>query len=65
MLETLLSSAGGSASSWGATIPHTSWLKKNQNIQQKQPCNKFNKDFKKWSMSKEIFKKRKLLLTPE
>ena len=30
---------------WGAKIPHTSWLK-NQNIKQKQYCNKFNKDFK-------------------
>ena len=29
----------------GAKIPHTSWPK-NQNIKQKQYCNKFNKDFK-------------------
>ena len=29
----------------GAKIPHASWLK-NQNIKQKQYCNKFNKIFK-------------------
>ena len=28
-----------------AKIPHASWPK-NQNIKQKQYCNKFNKDFK-------------------
>ena len=31
---------------WGAKTPHASWPK-NQNITQKQYCNKFNKDFKK------------------
>ena len=31
----------------GAKIPHSSWPK-NQNIKQKQYCNKCNKDFKKW-----------------
>ena len=35
----------GSISGWGAKIPHAS-ESKNQNIQQKQYCNKFNKDFK-------------------
>ena len=30
----------------GAKIPHGSWPK-NQNIKQKQHCNKFNKDLKK------------------
>ena len=34
-----------------AKIPHESWPK-NQNIKQKQYCNKFNKDFFKWSTSK-------------
>ena len=32
----------------GAKIPHAS-LPKNQNIKQKQYCNKLNKDLKKWS----------------
>ena len=32
---------------------------KNQNIKQKQYCNKFNKHFKKWSTSKKILKKKK------
>ena len=31
---------------WGARIPHTS-PSKNQNLKQKQYCNKFNNDFKK------------------
>ena len=31
--------------SWEAKIPHPSWPK-NQNMKQKQYCNKFNKDFK-------------------
>ena len=37
---------------WGAEIPCAS-CPKNQNIKQKQYCNKFNKDFKKemWSDS--------------
>ena len=41
------SSVGGAGSipGWGARIPHTS-RPKNQNIKQKQYCNKFNKDFK-------------------
>ena len=32
-------------------IPHALWLK-NQNIKQKQYCNKFNKDFKKAHIKK-------------
>lgn len=32
--------------SWGANIPHVSWPK-NQNMKQKQCCNKSDKDFKK------------------
>ena len=35
----------GSIPGWGVKIPHASWPK-NQNIKQKQYCNKFNKDFK-------------------
>ena len=40
------SNVGGAGSSpgWGARIPHTS-RPKDQNIKQKQYCNKFNKDF--------------------
>ena len=41
------SGAGGTGSSvpgWGTKIPHASY--KNQNIKQKQYCNKLNKDFK-------------------
>ena len=46
-LKTSLSIAGGAGliSGRGAKIPHASWPK-NQNIKQKQYCNKFNKDFK-------------------
>ena len=48
MVKTLPSSAGGMGSipGWGTMIPHATWSK-NQNIKQKQYCNKFNKDFKK------------------
>ena len=35
----------GSIPGWGAKISQASWPK-NQNIKQKQSCNKFNKDFK-------------------
>ena len=47
MVKTLPSNAGGAGSIPGqeAEIPHASWPK-NQNIKQKQYCNKFNKDFK-------------------
>ena len=42
----------------GAKIPHSSWPK-NQNIIQKQYCNKFNKDFKKMvHIKKKILKKK-------
>ena len=48
VVKTLPSNAGGAGSipGQGAKIPHTLWPK-NQNIKQKQFCNKFNKDFKK------------------
>ena len=36
----------GSIPGWGAGIPHASWLE-DQNIKQKQYCNKINKDLKK------------------
>ena len=47
VVETLPSNAGGEGSirGWGAKIPHA-LLPKNQNIKQKQYCNKFSKDFK-------------------
>ena len=47
VVKTLPSNIGGLGSmpGWGAKIPHASWPK-NQNIKQKQYCNKFNKDFK-------------------
>ena len=35
-------------------IPHASWPK-NQNIKQKQYCNKFSKDFKNGPHQKKIF----------
>ena len=50
VVKTLPSNAGGAGSipGQGANIPHASGpKKKNQNIKQKQYCNKFNKDFKK------------------
>ena len=46
VVETLPSSAGGVdlIPGQGAKVPHAS-RPKNQNIKQKQYCNKFNKDF--------------------
>ena len=48
MVNTLPSNAGGAGSipGQGAKIPHA-LRPKNQNIKQKQYCNKFNKDLKK------------------
>ena len=47
MVKTSPSNAGGAGliPGWGAKIPHAS-QPENQNIKQKQYCNKFNKDFK-------------------
>ena len=47
VVKTLSSNAGsaGSIPGRGAKIPHAS-RPKNQNLKQKQYCNKFNKDFK-------------------
>ena len=41
----------GSIPGWGAKISHAS-ESKNQNIKQKQYCNKFNEDFKMVHMKK-------------
>ena len=42
-----------------AKIPRSTWPK-NQNIKQKQYCNKFNKRLQKWSkLKKKILKKKK------
>ena len=53
VVKTLPSNAGGVGSipGWGAKIPHASGPK-NQNIKQKQDCNKFNKDFKNGPLQK-------------
>ena len=55
-VKTSPSNAGGVGSipGWGAKIPHASWPK-NQNIKQKQYCNKFNKDLKKEKKKKEMW----------
>ena len=47
VVKTLPSNAGGTCSIPGreAKIPYTLWPK-NQNMKQKQYCNKFNKEFK-------------------
>ena len=57
VVKTLPSNAGdrGSIPCWGTKISHGS-MPKNQNIKQKQYCNKFNKDFKNGS-HKKYFKK--------
>ena len=57
VVRTLPSNAGGAGSipGQGAKIPHASWPK-NQNIKQKQYCNKFNKDFKNSPHQKKFFK---------
>ena len=59
MVETSPSSAGGAGSipGQGAEIPHALGPK-NQNIKQKQCCNKFSKDFKIGPHQK-MFKKNK------
>ena len=44
----------GSIPGQGAKTPHD-LQPRNQNIKWKQYCNKFNKEFKKWSTSKKIF----------
>ena len=58
MVKTLPSNSGGAGSipGWGTKIPRAS-QPKNQNIKQKQYCNKFNKDFKNGPHPKNLFKK--------
>ena len=51
----------GLITGWGAKIPQAS-QPTNQNIKQKQYCNKFNKDFKNGPYQK-IFKKMKSIKT--
>ena len=61
MVKTSPSNAVGAGSIpvRGAKIPHALWPK-NQNIKQKQYCNKFNKDFKFGPhQNKKILKKNK------
>ena len=49
----------GSIPGWGAKIPHAS-RPKNQNIKQKQYCNKFNKDFENDPHQKNLRKKKEM-----
>ena len=60
MVKNLPSNAGGAGSipGQGAKIPHAS-RPKNQNIKQKQYCNKFNKDFKNGPHQKKKKKRKK------
>ena len=64
MVKTSPSNAGGAGliPGWGAKIPHASWPK-NQNIKQKQYCNKFNKDLKKGPHQKKIVIQTKIKIT--
>ena len=54
MVKTLPSNAGGAGliPGQGTKIPHASWSK-NQNVKQKQCCNKFNEDLKNDPYQKE------------
>ena len=66
MVKTLPSSAGlgegvGLIPSWEAKIPHNS-QPKDENIKQKQHCNKFNKDFKNGPHPKKKKKKRYIIM---
>ena len=65
MVKTLASSIGvtGLTPDPGAKIPHVSWPK-NQNIEQKQYCNKFNKDFNNGPHQEEYIEKKLLLDRP-
>ena len=60
VVKTLPSNAGGEGSipGRGAKIPRAS-QPKNQNLKQKQYCNKFNKDFKNGPYKKKNLKERK------
>ena len=56
MVKILPSNAGGAGSipGKGAKISHAS-QPKNQNVKQKQYCNKFNKDFKNGPYRKNLY----------
>ena len=60
MVKTSPSNAGGVGliPGQGAKIPHASGPK-NQNIKQKQYCNKFNKDFNNGPHQKKYLKRKK------
>ena len=62
MMKTLPSSARDvdSTPDQVAKISHALWPKK-PNIEQKQYCNKFNKDFKNGPIKKNLIKERKSL----
>ena len=64
MVRTSPSNAGGVGSipGRGAKIPYAS-RPKNQNIKQKQYCDKFNKDFKNGLHQKKKILKKNLLLS--
>ena len=61
MVKTTPSNAGGVGLIPGeeAKIPHALWPK-NQNIKQKQYCNKFNKDFKNGPHQKNLKKHKSM-----
>ena len=54
VVKTSPSNAEGLIPGWGGKIPHASRLR-NQNIKQKQYCNKFNKDVKNGPCQKKVF----------
>ena len=62
VVKTSPSNAEGLIPGWGGKIPHASRLR-NQNIKQKQYCNKFNKDVKNGPCQKKFFKGRKNIST--
>ena len=64
VVKTSPSNAGGAGSipGRGAKIPHAS-RPKNQNIKQKQYCNKFNKDFKSGPHEKKKIKKKERIVS--
>ena len=59
--QTSIAEGMGLRPGWGIEIPHV-LLPENQNINQKQYCNKLNKDFKNGSHQKNLQKKRLLLI---
>ena len=65
MVKTLSYNAGspGLISGRGAEVPHAS-RPENQNIKQKQYCNKFNKDFENGPHQKKKKIKKKILCMP-